>query len=267
MQVTHIVLAKGILSLLEHENWSVHEKGAFLAGTIFPDIRYICPELNRENTHPLPMKATEDECDHFMKEILADISKRKCFDAGVKFHGLVDNLRWRWVQDWQVHKSLGEQNYIWECFKNEYQADSVLKLIEDDNLHLSLTHQEWQEVSAWIRGAIENPNLSQEMIAKYQINHTHWNQWYYTTVDYVEQCTDHNRLKFMKMIGKSVPLECVAEQLVGAGIYFLKTSALIDYTEQLQEGLAGWLAPHMHSVMVFQANQALQPYSGGSLRV
>jgi len=100
--VAHIVLAL----LMLKGPFAEKDKEAFLAGTVFPDIRYIAG-LSREETHKPNVT-------------LEDIKKEpSSFKAGMYLHALVDKIWWDYMRD-DVHK----------LQKENQRADIILKFFE-----------------------------------------------------------------------------------------------------------------------------------------
>lgn len=107
--IGHIVCA---LALLNSPKIDIKDKDAFLAGTNFPDIRYIT-DINRSTTHRINERTLE-----FLKN--ADSS----FEAGRRFHVIVDYAR-----EQHMLKN-GAYNFI----KKGPLQSQILKLTEDDIL-------------------------------------------------------------------------------------------------------------------------------------
>lgn len=117
--ITHIVLALKILFLLP----STIDKGAFIVGTSFPDIRYkAC--LDREKTRIEPVS---------WSDVLICPSS---FRAGMLFHNMVDMIR-------EEHF---EPNFYGSCFSERYHRlhGNLLKMAEDVILYNHI--QEWNEI-------------------------------------------------------------------------------------------------------------------------
>lgn len=77
--ITHIVLSK----LVYGKYFSRKDKKVFFVGTSFPDIRYL-GVIEREKTH-------------FKEMNLNEVVASDAFEAGLKFHSLVDKIREKFV--------------------------------------------------------------------------------------------------------------------------------------------------------------------------
>lgn len=109
--IGHIICALALLNS-GHE---VSDQNAFLAGTSFPDIRYIS-KLNRSHTHKL--ESTK----------LAHVLDAPPFEAGRRFHAWVDLEREKYMKE----------NGAYEFVKTSPYPAHMLKIIEDHILREKL---------------------------------------------------------------------------------------------------------------------------------
>lgn len=96
---THIVLAEKVWSKFFGEK----DRGKFMVGTSFPDIRYL-GVIDRDKTH-------------FEKIELSEIMSCKSFEAGMKFHSLVDRIREKFVTDAGMYDLFIDSPYKTQAMK------------------------------------------------------------------------------------------------------------------------------------------------------
>ena len=120
--LVHLYLAERYCQLyeVEDETW----KEDFLVGTLFPDIRYIFP-LSREETHP----STPFE------QILSTSSG---FEAGMRFHVWVDQMRERFVCDTGIYAQVLP-------YTKKHRA-TLLKWIEEEILFDQYEGERWSHL-------------------------------------------------------------------------------------------------------------------------
>jgi hypothetical protein len=112
--VTHVYLAEQFLEKYGNA-YEEEKKNRFLAGTLFPDIRYL-GVISREETH-------------LLANSLADIlNEPDPFLAGVKFHTFVDMERNRYVVISDVYNKFLTDT-------SEKLKPTLLKFIEDQTLY------------------------------------------------------------------------------------------------------------------------------------
>lgn len=107
--VGHIVCALAFLNIHGQEL----NKNAFLAGTSFPDIRYIT-EISRRKTHWMEQKTLE----HVLEA-------KTSFEAGRRFHVFVDHEREKFMKEHDAYRFLKEGD----------PKTQLLKLVEDHILY------------------------------------------------------------------------------------------------------------------------------------
>lgn len=105
--VGHLICALALFNS-GHE---VEDKNAFLAGTSFPDIRYVS-HLERAHTHKLDSTK------------LSDVLNANSFEAGRRFHAWVDLERDKYMKE----------NGADEFVKDFPYKSHLLKIVEDDIL-------------------------------------------------------------------------------------------------------------------------------------
>lgn len=101
--ITHIVLTNKIYDTFFKDR----NKERFIAGTSFPDIRYLA-NVPRESTH-LPVNSIED------------LNNDDDFMAGMRFHNLLDLIREKYVRSTDIYKK----------YPFGHLASTSLKFVED----------------------------------------------------------------------------------------------------------------------------------------
>src|SRR3989339_2061584 len=118
--ITHIVLAEKVFDKFFKDK----NKKEFFVGTLFPDIRYL-KSIKREETH-------------FRGLFFADLEKETAFNAGLKFHSLVD----------QVREMFLEKNNVFSLCPKSSQIKYSLKALEDEIFHPYL--ETWPEYAGYL---------------------------------------------------------------------------------------------------------------------
>jgi len=118
--VAHIFLA--LLMLPKH--FPDKNPKEFIIGTSFPDIRYL-GKISRETTHP--------------NHVTLDMVKKEksSFKAGMLFHALVDETRYKYMQNQNIYKIIPENKY----------SDTSLKFFEDILLYDKVKN--WKKIIAY----------------------------------------------------------------------------------------------------------------------
>jgi hypothetical protein len=143
--VTHALLADHFFRIYPDKYDDV-SKAAFRAGTLFPDIRYIC-HLSREDTH-------------FDSVTIEDVFKEPSpFIAGMKFHSLVDKIRENFVINGGYYELLSSLNI-------EHSA-SYLKLLEDEIAYPSVDKGPWKEIVKAVHPDEEQWSVDPESLKKW----------------------------------------------------------------------------------------------------
>lgn len=104
--ITHIALTDKIYE----RYFSEMKKDEFYVGTSFPDIRY--------------MGVIERNATHYKEISLKDVLKEDSFNAGVKFHSLVDIVRERFVRKKNYYSFFPKSKFIAHAAK--IQEDMIL---------------------------------------------------------------------------------------------------------------------------------------------
>lgn len=154
--VGHIVCA---LALLNSGTINIADNGAFLAGTSFPDIRYIS-NVSRASTHQSKVRG--------LKPIL---EAKNSFEAGRLFHVFVDRERERHMQEHGAYRFV----------KNGPLRTQLLKIIEDHILFEKLINRfNAQEVFGKIYNEELNAMVSESDLKTWHhllmtyLNQNHW---------------------------------------------------------------------------------------------
>jgi len=119
--VGHIFLALLLLNNYLPER----NKGKFIVGTSFPDIRYISKKTNRETTHRKSVT-------------LQDVQQEPSdFQAGFLFHSLVDETREAYMEKHKVYDMAPKSKY----------TSFVLKFFEDQLLYNKV--KDWPQITKY----------------------------------------------------------------------------------------------------------------------
>lgn len=113
---THILLAQRVFQ----KYFSTQNPQDFYVGTSFPDIRYL-GHIDRQQTH-------------FTSPVLAELTTLPAFEAGLKFHALVDVVRENFVRSRNAYSLVPESPYLTQA----------LKLFEDQVLYERIAT--WPEI-------------------------------------------------------------------------------------------------------------------------
>ena len=140
--VTHIVLSDKVF-----KSWfSDKNLSEFILGTSFPDIRYFgVVERDKTHTREISIEEVRDET--------------SSFQAGLKFHSLVDIVREKFVVENKLYSLLPESKYITQA----------LKVYEDIVLY--------EKVSEWADYAQFFENIPKEELG-YEIPASKLRQWH-----------------------------------------------------------------------------------------
>lgn len=123
--VTHAVLAKKWMALDEH--YTNAEKGSFILGTLFPDIRYL-GVIDRNKTH---------EKNVTVERLKAN---QNPFTTGMWLHAFVDVEREKYVVKHHIYEKIAQVP------GQQYKA-MFLKLLEDEIL---FSKEGWQDVRGYL---------------------------------------------------------------------------------------------------------------------
>lgn len=91
--ITHLVLTQKVYERF----FSQKDRGAFVVGTSFPDIRYL-GVIEREKTHR-------------PRVTLKQVLEAESFEAGVQFHVLVDVVRERFMKAYGMYELFDDNRY------------------------------------------------------------------------------------------------------------------------------------------------------------
>lgn len=97
----------------------------FIVGTSFPDIRYICPYIKRENTHYSKIKGENITIEMVKNE-------RSSFISGMLFHALVDETRDKYLHKKSAYKIIPRTGH----------AITGIKFVEDLILYDKIPNKE-----------------------------------------------------------------------------------------------------------------------------
>src|SRR3989339_34370 len=118
--IAHIVLAEKVFGRFFKDK----NKKEFFVGTLFPDIRYF--------------KIIEREKTHFRGLFLADLEKETAFNAGLKFHSILDQVREMFI----------EENDVYSFCPESGQIKRSLKALEDEIFYPLL--ENWPEYAGYL---------------------------------------------------------------------------------------------------------------------
>jgi hypothetical protein len=117
--ITHIVLSYKVFDKYFQDK----DKQEFLVGTSLPDIRYL--------------GAIERDKSHYKNMTLKEISKYDSFDAGLRFHSLVDEIREKYMKN----------NNYYSLFPKSALLTQASKVFEDRVLYDKLNN--WKEIVSY----------------------------------------------------------------------------------------------------------------------
>lgn len=163
---THIVLADKVFNL----HFKEKDQKVFYIGTSFPDIRYM-GIIDREKTH-------------FHNLTLDSLKSLPSFDAGLKFHSLVDKVREKFMQSKGVYSLIPESPFVTQA----------LKFFEDKILYEK--RKDWNQVAGYFKSVVNEEssfNIQDSDIEKWH----GFLKMYFTTGP-----TDQNIRTFVAAIGR-----------------------------------------------------------------
>lgn len=173
-QITHIILAEKGLNRTPCK----FDRGSFLVGTVFPDIRYL-KVIDREKTHFKGL---------YLRDILEE---RDSFTAGLKYHSLVDEVR----EKYMVEKG------IYDLFPSSKLITQALKAYEDEVLYSNVS--DWNQVVAYLDKVLPEETELVEQMDKVKAWHSLMQRYF------KEAPTNSSRKNFILGIG--FPKEIVIE--------------------------------------------------------
>ncbi len=101
--ITHIVLTDKVFDRF----FDGMDRKEFIIGTLFPDIRYL--------------KVIERSKTHFEGTGIIDILNEDSFNAGLKFHSIIDDARRKYISE----------NDVYAPYKKENHSSMMFKIAED----------------------------------------------------------------------------------------------------------------------------------------
>ena len=159
--ITHIVLSERIFNT----HFKEKKEKEFYIATVLPDIRYL-KVIDRKKTH-------------FSKVKISTIKKESSFNAGLKFHSLLDKAREEFIQ---------ENNTYDYCPNSQYKVEA-LKIMEDTLLYDKV--KDWQKYINFL-----NQVLPQELELK--IKKSALKRWHLLLQEYfLQKPNARTRKKFM----------------------------------------------------------------------
>lgn len=172
---THIILADKVFEKYFQDK----TKSDFYIGTSFPDIRYL-GVIDREKTH-------------FGDLNIHELTSLPAFEAGLKFHSLVDEVREKFMKSHNVYALVPDSPFITQA----------LKFFEDKILYEERSN--WDEIASYF-GKVTNEELSFGVKAADIEKWHRFLQTYFTT-----KPSDQNIREFVAAINK--PNE-MAEEII-----------------------------------------------------
>lgn len=164
--ITHIVLANTVFE----KYFAKMTKEDFFVGTSFPDIRYL-DVIERNKTH-------------FPDVNIAALQQLSAFDAGLKFHSLVDKMREDFMISHKVYSLVPESTFITQA----------LKFFEDQVLYEK--YADWQNVAKYFEKVRE-----EEM--NYGVKAEDIQRWHRFLESYfLHQPNERNIRDFVTLIGQ-----------------------------------------------------------------
>jgi hypothetical protein len=173
---THIVLADKVFN----DYFAKKDKKKFFIGTSFPDIRYL-GAIDRDKTH-------------FRLSNVQDISKSDSFEAGIKFHSLVDNVGLDFMSRRKLYSYFPE---------SEFQLQAV-KIFEDGVLYSKLDN--WSLIRNFFEDVVDEEK-------KFGVASKDIERWHDLLRNYLSEPFDSNKVifKFVEDIGE--PKEMAYEMI------------------------------------------------------
>ena len=138
--ITHIVLTVKVFDRYFQDK----DKQEFIVGTSLPDIRYL--------------GAIERDKSHYKNMTLKEILKSGSFDAGLKFHSLVDEVREKYMKN----------NNYYSLFPKSALLTQASKVFEDRVLYGKLNN--WKEIVSYFNKIYKdelNFGISESAIEKW----------------------------------------------------------------------------------------------------
>lgn len=178
-QITHIALAEK----LSNELFSKFDRGAFLVGTVFPDIRYL--------------KVIERNKTHFKELSFQDIlDEQNSFNAGLKYHSLVDEVREKYMVEKNIYALIPSSKFI----------THALKTYEDEVLYSNVS--DWNQVITFLDGVMPEEAELVEQIDKVK-------SWQSLMQGYFREApTDISRKNFILGVGFSEEVAIEINELI-----------------------------------------------------
>lgn len=226
MQVTHVVMAAGVVDVLLAKGVGTRELGLFLSGCIFPDIRYMAKGVARNETHPFPAYASQKAIDREMDVVWKLLLSGRHFDAGVHFHALCDAKREKLLDaDNVLARLIGP----WEQLQaRAIYVERLLKMCEDDILHGDLSASNWHAAISWMREARRDEAFFSKIEAEYGVIRADVDTWYEGLESYLLYCDPLSVANFLWMLDS--PLKNYAAIPY---IPSFETPEVVDYTSKL----------------------------------
>lgn len=144
--ITHIVLASKVFD----KYFANKDPKKFYVGTSFPDIRYL-GVIDRKETH-------------FYNLSINDVIKDDSFNAGLKFHSLVDEVREHYMVENKVYDMFDVPN------NDPWIRHSSLKVLEDHLLYEKVIN--WNNYVSYFNKILEGELLfgvSVDMLEKWHL--------------------------------------------------------------------------------------------------
>jgi hypothetical protein len=159
------------------------DRGAFIVGTVFPDIRYL-KVVERDKTHfnELPFQSILDEQDSF--------------SAGLKYHSLVDEVREKYMVEKGIYAHTPSSKFITQA----------LKTYEDEVLYANVS--DWNQVVTYL-GEV----LPEETVLVGQADKV--KAWHSLMQEYFKEApTDISRRNFILGVGFSEEIAIEINELI-----------------------------------------------------
>jgi hypothetical protein len=165
--ITHVVLASKVFD----KYFPGLNRKEFMVGTIVPDIRYI-GAIDRDKTH-------------FENVTLKEVQKLDSFNAGLKFHSLVDKVRKAYVKSREYYSLFPKSDFVTQASK----------IFEDQIFYNKVKN--WTEIADYFKVVYKEEldlGLSEEAIEKWH----KMNRYYFSHAP-----EDADIAKFTKGLGFS----------------------------------------------------------------
>lgn len=255
MQMTHLLLAAPLFKQLKAEGMPPEDLGQFLAGVLFPDIRYVS-HLSREETHSISNNASKDQLACFYQTILQDLAKKDFFKAGAKFHAFCDCKRLQVLEEKNLFKQL--DSAAWHLIKTQApgQCENVLKLLEDVLAFNRLDPSDRKEMLFCLQYYVTHVDFEQKM-QHFNIDKATFNKWYTITYEYLNNLTPMSRNDFCMMLGKNEWLMSIFNQARSN----LQSREVVAYFDALNHSIIELPTTH------FMQEHPLNPLPKGELTI